>query len=904
MPSRLLGRPACLRAVVVVFALVCSLFAVSPAHAAGTTISGKVTKPSGNGLADSVVDLYREYSDGYFFEKSVKTRSDGTYSFSSLPKDRYVVGFAAESKVYAAEFWNDVKEFEDAQVISLGSSAVSGKNAKLAVGATVRGRVLSEGPDAHGVADAEVAAYRLDGNGWTFDKSVQTVGDGTFQIGGLTDGRFTLEFNPPTDGPDADLALEYWPNQRTFTLNNFYLKLGETVDGFDAALSPGGRISGRVTGPDGEPIAGAPVFSYPSDEGADVGNVAITEDDGTYVMRGLSAGPHRLEFYGPYAFDEGYISEWWDDRSSFEDAETITVTAGETEAGKDAQLAAEGTNIVNTTRPTLSGTAKAGQIITADPGTWSVDNVAFRYQWMANGSPIEEVARATYRVRPQDVGKSISVRVTASRLDHTSGTATSTSTAPAVEGTVTLTKPPTLKNAERVGDRVQVVPGSWSMGPTWAGFLDYTPNRNYQAIVDGVDVPGATAQTLDITPDMIGKRISYREEVSLPGWIPDSATTEQSAPILPGRLCHGPPSIVGDVIAGEPVRASTGFGCHEVGKEPPPITFAYRWFVNGTVIPGAESAEFTPAAEHTGKSLTVEVTGSSPGYTTVSGVSNPRYVDPPGAIRVRVYGQGPSISGTPRVGSTLTAAPGEWRPEPSSFAYQWLADGVAIDGATAGTFKPGTDEGGKRVSVRVTATRPNYSPGTETSAETVPVTTATPFGAPQNLESTKTTITTIDLAWTKVDGAAKYRIYYGIGSGTRTKVEVGDVTSATLKGLKPGTTYSIDIAALKSDGTRSSYSPRIPVRTESFVPPSNLTVAAKTSTSLTLTWTKVPGVPKYRIYHGIGSGTRTKIEVGDVGTATITGLKPGTTYSIDIASLLSDGTRSAYTPRIDGRTAD
>ena len=37
--------------------------------------------------------------------------------------------------------------------------------------------------------------------------------------------------------------------------------------------------------------------------------------------------------------------------------------------------------------------------------------------------------------------------------------------------------------------------------------------------------------------------------------------------------------------------------------------------------------------------------------------------------------------------------------------------------------------------------------------------------------------------------------------------------------------------------------------------------------------------------------------------ATITGLKPNTTYTIDIASLLNDGTRSDYTPRIPATTA-
>ncbi|MCW2799638.1 MAG: hypothetical protein JWQ70_1110 [Aeromicrobium sp.] len=53
------------------------------------------------------------------------------------------------------------------------------------------------------------------------------------------------------------------------------------------------------------------------------------------------------------------------------------------------------------------------------------------------------------------------------------------------------------------------------------------------------------------------------------------------------------------------------------------------------------------------------------------------------------------------------------------------------------------------------------------------------------------------------------------------------MTSATIKGLKPGTTYSIDIAALKSSGTRSSYSPRISVGTEALVPPSDLKVTSR-----------------------------------------------------------------------------
>ncbi len=896
MSSRLSGRQSCLLAGMVVFTVLCSLFTVSPAQAAGTSISGKVTKPSGSALGGSTVDLYSVDDEGYWFEREVKTRSDGTYSFTSVPRGTYVVGFGALSKTYAAEYWSNVKEIQDAREIRLGSSAVSGVNARLAVGGTVRGWVTAE-EDNHGVADAQVIAYRYDSGGWTFDKDVDTASDGSFAVTGLTEGQFMLEFNPPVvGGTDDDLALEYWDNNRVFgTEDLFQVRLGETVTGKNAALSPGGRISGKVTGPDGEPVADAPVFGYPSDNPDELGNIAFTAEDGTYEMTGLSEGQHRLEFYGPFDLAPGYAPEWWDDHSSFDLAEPITVVARETTAGKDAQLAAEGTPVVNTKRPIITGTPQVGETLTADQGSWSSEPTEFDYQWFADGSPIADTNRETFTIGSSQVGKTISVDVTASRPGYESGTAASASTDPVVAGTFTNKEQPVIDNATRVGDHFRVLGGTWNMP---------SPERSYQLIIDGVDVPGATEQHHDVTPDMIGKRLSFREEVSLPGFSPASATTEQSAPILEGQLTPTTkPSFDGDAIVGEPITADPGTW-DQSGQTDATLTFGYKWLADGTEIAGAESAKFTPTASHAGQALTVEVTASRPGYTTATSVSDPATVNESGALPITQGANGPSITGNPSVGTTLTAQPGDWKPEPSSFAYQWLADGDAIDGAIGSTFRPSAAEAGKHISVTVTASRSGYAPGRATSAETVPVVTSTPFGAPRNLESTKTTVTSISLAWTKVDGAAKYRISYGIGTGTRTSVEVGNVTTAKLKGLKPGRTYSISIAAIKSNGTRSSYSPRIDVRTVSLVPPSELTVTGQTRTSLTLTWTKVAGVPKYGLYYGIGSGTRTKVEVGDVDTTTITGLKPGTGYSIDIASVLADGTRSSYSPRIVGTTAD
>jgi hypothetical protein len=887
MSSRLSSRPACLFAVAVVFALIGSLFVAAPAHAGTGSITGKVTKPSGSALSGSTVDLYSIADDDYiYFEKSVGTRSDGTYTFGSLDRGTYIVGFGAESSTYATEFWNNRARIENASAISVGSSRVSGINARLSVGGKVMGRVVT-GSSPRGVADVEVIAYRYDDGGWTYGKSGITSSDGSFTVRGLSDGQWTLEFNPPFEGPDADLALEYWEDSRTLDESDtFPVKPGMTVGGKDASLAPGGRISGKVTGPDGEPVVDAMVFGNPGSEG--FGNVTFTDDNGDYVMTGLSAGEHRLRFEDSFAFegpfgDEGYASEWWDDRESFSTAETITVTAGSTTTGKNAQLDLASTPLVNTTPPSITGTPKVGETLTADPGAWTprISDSTFEYQWFAGGTAIEGADSKTFTPGSSEFGDPITVRVTADR-GRGPVTAMSAPTEPLATGVLTQTGPLSLAPAEpRVGDKLDV---------TFATYNDPGSNST-QFFADGV--PFEYDATEGVPAAALGKKLSVRQVTTTVGYETEATTSAESAPVLLGEF--DPPTtarVIGRPMEG--VSSEIKLINEVAGAE-----YQYQWFMLGRAIVGADQPTYTPKSSDVGHYLSVRLSMSKEGYNPAETMT----FHTESVAESRLPTPWAEIVGEPRVGQLLGYESGSWQAG-VTLAYQWLADGVPIDSATDSTFELTPSELGKKISLRITGSKPPYTPGSVTTAPTEPVTvpSSTPFGAPQDLEVTKTTVTTIDLAWTKVDDAAKYRIYYGIGSGTRTRVDVGDVTSATLKGLKPSKTYSIDIAAIKSSGTKSSYSPRINVRTQPFVPPTDLTVTDRTSTSLTLTWTQVPGVPKYRLYYGIGSGTRTRVNLGDVGTTTITGLKPGTTYNIDIASMLSDGTRSAYTPRVDGTT--
>jgi hypothetical protein len=82
----------------------------------------------------------------------------------------------------------------------------------------------------------------------------------------------------------------------------------------------------------------------------------------------------------------------------------------------------------------------------------------------------------------------------------------------------------------------------------------------------------------------------------------------------------------------------------------------------------------------------------------------------------------PAITGTAKVGSTLTSVPGSWGPAPVTLAYQWKAHGTAILGATAATYKPVAAHAGKTLTVTVTGTKTGYTTTAKTSPATAAVT--------------------------------------------------------------------------------------------------------------------------------------------------------------------------------------
>jgi hypothetical protein len=81
----------------------------------------------------------------------------------------------------------------------------------------------------------------------------------------------------------------------------------------------------------------------------------------------------------------------------------------------------------------------------------------------------------------------------------------------------------------------------------------------------------------------------------------------------------------------------------------------------------------------------------------------------------------PVVTGTLKVGQTLTATVAAWTPTPDTTTWQWFANGLSIFNATGTTYTLTTAEMGKRIQVVVTRSKAGYATSTMPSVATVPV---------------------------------------------------------------------------------------------------------------------------------------------------------------------------------------
>lgn len=274
------------------------------------------------------------------------------------------------------------------------------------------------------------------------------------------------------------------------------------------------------------------------------------------------------------------------------------------------------------------------------------------------------------------------------------------------------------------------------------------------------------------------------------------------------------PTIAGSPKVGQTLKASAGtWG-------PGTVSLSYQWYRGSTAVSGADGTDYSVSADDAGSKLSVEVSGLKNGYTVTARTSATTAMVDNAVFTAK---PAPTISGTAKVGQTLQANAGAWKPTPTAFAYQWRRNGKAISGATASGYTVAAADAGAKLTVSVTASRDGYNAATATSKATAEVADGTITAPTIKISGTAKvgkTVKAVMGTWTPSGVKLSYQWYRGSdpiekatsASYLLTSSDIGNRISVKVSGALDGyasvakTSAPVTVSALSFTTT---YTPRI-----------------------------------------------------------------------------------------------
>lgn len=153
--------------------------------------------------------------------------------------------------------------------------------------------------------------------------------------------------------------------------------------------------------------------------------------------------------------------------TSSPDAFVASVNAGHAD---DFQTAVEAVIAVpppiNTDIPSLIGNTVVGQVLTANVGIWTGNNITYSYSWYRDDQPIYGANSSTYTLTTEDTGYTILCSVSADNpaggdIVNTTFSSTVTNDPPVCSSA------PSISGTANVGETLTVTTGTWSNSPTY-----------------------------------------------------------------------------------------------------------------------------------------------------------------------------------------------------------------------------------------------------------------------------------------------------------------------------------------------------------------------------------------------------------------------------------------------------
>ena len=759
----------------------------------GATIEGTVTDTEGAPVANTQV-CTREAVGPQFGPNSVCAPTDGSgaYAIRGLPAGEYKVEFQGQrcggegcySLNYIPQYWDDKPSFEEGDTVTVAAGeTLGGIDAEMQEGAQISGIVT----DNHGMSLQGIQVCAYDASLGEFEgrestACANTQANGEYVLGGLPPGEYKFSFQDFTCDSEGcyqgNHITEHWNDKPLFSeADALGLNTGDRVENIDVEMQEGAEIAGTVTDSDGAPIARTMVCAS-QEEGGWFSNCASTRADGTYVIAGLASGEYKVQFGNNICDNEGcrhlnYIPQYWDDKPSFEEGDTVTVAVGETLSGIDAEMQ-EGAEIHGRLTDASTGEGiRQEEAVCAwsalDGSGWSCSSTNANGEYVLGGLPtgeyIVEFGGGGNYVRQYWDGKptygeadALAVTVGEAREInvemHEGG---------AIAGTVTDSHGEAISGlgvcayADEAGEAIAC--GSSTLDGTY--LISGLPEGEYEVeFSNQVCAPFEEVCTSTYYLPQYWEGKGSREEATPVPVTVSGTTAGIDAAMQEGGKISGTVVNLGE----EAPLEGIGVCAYEVGGgEGEAAGCAETEEGSGEyslLLPaGTYRVEFSdPGETHGTQYYDAKATLAEADPVTVAAGETQAGVDatmlPPGPVNTAP----PTISGEAREGQTLTESHGTWEGGPTSYAYQWLrcdsagANCTAISGASAQQYVLSAADVGHRIKVQETATNaggpsiPASSAATALVVPPPPLNTAPPtiFGKAQQGQ----TLTEAHGSWT------------------------------------------------------------------------------------------------------------------------------------------------------------
>jgi hypothetical protein len=366
---------------------------------AGAAVSGRVTDAAGHPLAGVTpfaqsISSYVDLDSSGFFGTSTyaggsaaaTTADDGTFTVKGLPRYPMRFCFDTSGRVTGgdASTGGYTQQCTHRAVVpSVGSTrALADIVLPPASGGAVAGRIVDHAGAPVAGAPVSVQSHGSDAFASGFTRS---AADGTYVVPALPAGSYDVcvyGFDMSFASTDVGDATTCSSHPVTVTAN--------ATTTADLRLTRGGAVSGKLTGPNGAPLAHVGVTIQPA-SGNDTGGYANTDSSGHFVAKGIVPGSYTVCFDATAASGAGLPTGAAS--SCYRHNQHIVVKAGLTRLGIDAKLGTAGAISGRVTNDRSPAQGLAGAMVeiesTTDPfgdtGGWGQADGQGRYT--ATGLP-------------------------------------------------------------------------------------------------------------------------------------------------------------------------------------------------------------------------------------------------------------------------------------------------------------------------------------------------------------------------------------------------------------------------------------------------------------------------------------------------------------------------------------